>query len=214
MQMTHGSSRRKSGQSIQGERPTHHSDEDREMYPPCLHTTMKPVPPGMSRRKSEGDSPAVSEQTGKAEFNLRNPMCGDGAKSLNAPPELTKATTKPTGVPLAKEQLAGKIQAAAGNELIIHRLEEIEDRKDPERVRPNTQLTHCVVSVRSMLHFPWSVWLGVAEIITVPIQHFEASVMGTPNPHTDEQSFDHGHGFGVLGCWRWQNRTERCNITE
>ena len=61
-------------------------------------------------------------------------MGGDGDKCINVPPDLIKATVKPMGVPLATEQWAGKIQAATGNELIIHRHEEIEDRKDPERV--------------------------------------------------------------------------------
>ena len=38
------------------------------------------------------------------------------------------------GVPLATEQVAGVIHEATGNELIINRLEEIEERKDPERI--------------------------------------------------------------------------------
>ena len=64
----------------------------------------------------------------------RHHMGGDINKCINFPPELIKATIKPTGVPIATDQWSGEIQAATGNELIIHRLEEIEDRRDPERV--------------------------------------------------------------------------------
>ena len=76
----------------------------------------------------------TSNRTGNACYNLRNPMGGDVAKVRSVPPELIKATIKPTGVPLATEQLSGEIQDATGNELITHRLDEIEDRQSPERV--------------------------------------------------------------------------------
>ena len=56
---------------------------------------------------------------------------------MNVQPDLIKATIEPTGDPLATDQVAGEIQESTGNELITHRLEEIEDRKDPERVRTN-----------------------------------------------------------------------------
>ena len=55
-------------------------------------------------------------------------------KANTLPPELVKATIHPMGVPLATDQISGGIQAATGNELIIHRLEEIEVRKGPERI--------------------------------------------------------------------------------
>ena len=56
------------------------------------------------------------------------------SKANNVPPELVKATVKPMGAPLATDQVFAEIHAAAGNELIIHRLEEIEERKDPDRI--------------------------------------------------------------------------------
>ena len=53
----------------------------------------------------------------------------------NIPQELIKAPIRPMGVPLATDMVSDEIQKATGNEKIINRLDELEDRKDPERER-------------------------------------------------------------------------------
>ena len=133
MHMTNVAARRKSGQSSQSDRPTHHSEEYRRVYPTGLHTKLQPTVPGLTRRKSEGDAQSIPERPGKVGYNRRNLMGGDATKVINVPPELIRATIQPMGVPLETEQLSGEIQAETGNELIIHSLEEMGDRKDPER---------------------------------------------------------------------------------
>ena len=51
------------------------------------------------------------------------------------PHELTKATITPMGVPLSTDMVSAEIQEATGNEQIINRLGEIEERNDSERER-------------------------------------------------------------------------------
>ena len=112
--VNHRSARRKSGQSSHSERSGHHSEDDRTNYPPGLHTTLKPLAHGESRRKSEGDVTGVGESSGKIAPNLRHRMGGNEARRTNVPPELIKATIKPTGVPLATEHLEERFRLIQG----------------------------------------------------------------------------------------------------
>ena len=128
------------------ERSIHHSEDEALCYPPGLSTTLKPVTPAPERRRSEGDVHLVVEKPGGSNCQPASRLGREPIKANSAPPELAKATIKPTGVPLATDQVSGEIQAATGNELITHRPEEIEERNDPERVwaKVNKYTTHAL----------------------------------------------------------------------
>ena len=89
---------------------------------------MNPILPAPERRRSEGDAHALSEEDGWIDGHPDIRTGEDPNQANNAPPGLAKATIKPTGAPLATGQISGEIQEEAGNELVIHRLEEIEER--------------------------------------------------------------------------------------
>ena len=90
---------------------------------------LKPAPPAPTRRRSEGDISYPLEIQGGEGIWLP-----PGMRVKYVPHEVIKATIKPMGAPLATDMMSAEIQEATGNELIINRLEEIEERKAPERV--------------------------------------------------------------------------------
>ena len=121
--------RRKSARKSHSDHPSHHTEEESPVYPHGLRSTLQPLAPASTRRRSYGGVREIPERHGRVEYNRWNPN-GDGQNNTaNVPPGSISATIKPTGVPMDTEQAAWEIQDAAGNELIIHRLEEIEERK-------------------------------------------------------------------------------------
>ena len=81
------------------------------------------------RRQSDGDIRLGQERKRSA----MNPNVSSGRPG-NVPSELIKTTTKPMNMPLATHHLTTAIPAAAENELIARRLEEMEEGKDPDRM--------------------------------------------------------------------------------
>ena len=116
------------------ERSSHHSEDDSVGGPPGLTTSLKPITAVPERRRSDGDVRLSTERLGAVDYLSTAKICPESSKKIQVPPKLVKASIKPMGVPLATAQVSGEIQVAAENELFIHRLEELGERKDPERV--------------------------------------------------------------------------------
>ena len=114
----------------QSDRPSHHSQETKRGRPMGSFAKLEPMPTAPRRRRPEGDIVYPSERQGGGAGMGVPP----GMRSHYVPQELIKATIKPMGVPLATDMVSAEIHDATGNELIINRLEEIEEGKGPGRV--------------------------------------------------------------------------------
>ena len=86
------------------------------------------------------------------------------------------------GVPLATDHISGAIHADTGSELITNRLEEIEERKEPERERglrsTNTPHMHYADSDRLISPLGADYMGGTTKVAASPNHHFEEQIAG------------------------------------
>ena len=91
---------------------------------------------------------------------MANPDSFSSGRSYAVPRELIMTTIKPMNTPSVTQHLTAVIHVAAENELIAHRLEEMGERRGPERLWAKIS-KYATCSPRGFGLFNISAWRGI-----------------------------------------------------